>query len=74
MRNVLAESGDRGILLLRCVRAYVELDLLASFDVHTDQTITFGREILDQFVELVNVSHLFCSQLLSTSLNDTPGI
>lgn len=56
MRNELVESGESGKLLLRCVRAYVELDLLASFDVHTDQTVEFGREIVNQFVELANVS------------------
>jgi len=60
MRNMFAESGGRGVLLLRCVRAYVELDLLASFDVHTDQTIVFGRAVLDRFVKLANVSYLFC--------------
>ena len=59
MRNAFVESGDRGVLLLRCVRAYVELDLLASFDVHTDQTITFGRERVDEFVKLVNVRHFY---------------
>lgn len=59
MRNALAGSGDRGRLLLRCVRAYVELDLLASFDVHTDETITFGRAALNQFIKLANVRYLF---------------
>ena len=57
MRNVLVNSGDRGKLLLRCVRAYVELDTLASFEVHTDQTIAFGRTVADQFIKLANVSH-----------------
>ena len=69
MRNVFTESGDRGILLLRCVRTYAELDLLASFDVHTDQTITFGRARLDRFVKLANVSYLFCIRLPLTSSN-----
>lgn len=59
MQNAFVESGDRGVLLLRCVRAYVELDLLASFDVHTDQMITFGRERVDEFVKLVNVRHFY---------------
>ena len=58
MRNVLVESGDRGKLLLRCVRAYVELDILARFDIHTDQTIAFGRSVLDKFVKLANVRFL----------------
>jgi hypothetical protein len=60
MRNVFVESGDRAKLLLRCVRAYVELDMLASFDVHTDETIAFGRVALDRFAKLANVRHLFC--------------
>ena len=74
MRNVLAESSDHGILLLCCVWVYIELNLLVSFDVYTDQTIMFGQERLDQFVKLVNMSHLFYTQLLLMSLNDTPGI
>lgn len=57
MRNVLVDSGDRGKLLLRCVRVYVELDLLVSFDVHTDETIGFGRKIADSFFKLANVRH-----------------
>lgn len=58
MRNVLVESGSRGQLLLRCIRAYVELDVLASFDIHTDETIAFGRGVADKFIKLANVSHL----------------
>ena len=61
MRNVLVDAdesnrGNRGKLLLRCIRAYVELDLLASFDVHTEETVEFGRKVADKFVQLVNVS------------------
>ena len=56
LRNVVGESSDRGKLLLCCVCAYVELDLLASFDIHTDETVQFGRQVADRFVELVNVS------------------
>ena len=52
-------SGDRGKLLLQCVQAYVELDVLASFNVHTDETIAFGQAALDKFVKLANVRHLF---------------
>ena len=48
MRNVLANSSNRGKLLLCCIRAYVELDALASFDLHTDRTIAFGRMVADR--------------------------
>ena len=58
MRNVLVGAGDKGKLLLRCVRAYVELDTLASFDIHTDQTIAFGRSTLEKFTKLANVRFL----------------
>jgi len=71
MRNVFAGSENDGKLLLRCVRAYVELDMLASFDLHTDQTITFGRAVLDRFVKLANVRHSFYIWL---SLMQAPGM
>ena len=45
MRNTLGED-ENGYRLLRCIRAYVELDLLASFDVHTDGTIERGRMVV----------------------------
>jgi len=69
LRNVFAESGDRGTLLLRCVLAYVKLDILASFDVHTEESITSGRRILNQFVKLANVRNLFSVRLLLTRSN-----
>lgn len=67
MRNVL-DSDDRGTLLLRCVRAYVKLDILASFELHTDQTIAFGRTVADEFLKLANVIcyNIFSSLLLLT--------
>jgi hypothetical protein len=58
MRNALEEDTE-GCRLLRCIRAYVELDLLASFDVHTDITIALGRATAKRFSKLVNVSQLF---------------
>jgi len=65
MRNTF-ETDEGGQLLLRCVRVYVELDILASFEVHSSETITYGRTLVDKFTKLANVSHLFC--LESTSL------
>ena len=76
MRNVLVDSGPRGQLLLCCVRAYVELDVLASLDIHTDETIAFGREVANRFLKLANVSHsepAFCVAAASM-LAETPGI
>ena len=57
-RNTLGEHKD-GRLLLRCIRAYVELDLLASFDVHTEITIGYGRKIAEKFFKLANVGYPF---------------
>ena len=42
--------------LLRALRYYVEVDLYASLEVHTDQTIVKGRQKLAQFYELMKVS------------------
>jgi microcystin degradation protein MlrC len=58
MRNALGKD-DKGCRLLRCVRAYVELDILASFDVHTDITIQLGRAAAARFFKLANVSQEF---------------
>lgn len=59
MRNAL-EEDENGVSLLRCIRVYVELDLLASFDVHTDETIKLGRAVAEKFGKLANVSRLLC--------------
>ena len=68
MRNALGEDDD-GRRLLRCIRAYVELDLLASFDVHTDKTIEYGRAVVTRFSKLMNVSQLFCIRKDVTIVN-----
>ena len=39
MQKVLVESGSRGQLLLRCIPAYVKLDVLVLFNIHTDETV-----------------------------------
>ena len=52
-------SGRR---LLSCIRAYVELDVLSSLDLHTDTTIKYGRKMEEQFFKLAHVGHLFCAQ------------
>ncbi|KAG1877636.1 hypothetical protein DFJ58DRAFT_712346 [Suillus subalutaceus] len=42
-----------GYLLLRCIRYYIELDIYALFEVHTEETIAAGRATLDTFSELM---------------------
>ena len=55
LRNALGGSAD-GRRLLSCIHAYVELDLLASFDVHTEETIKYGGKVAKNFLKLANVS------------------
>lgn len=55
LRNALGGSAD-GLRLLACIRAYVELDLLASFEVHTEETIKYSRKVAKEFLKLANVS------------------
>ena len=57
MRNVV-EHDDAARSLLGCIRAYVELDILASFDVHTEITIKQGRVVAKRLSKLMNVSQL----------------
>jgi hypothetical protein len=57
MRNVF-DIDDEGHTLLRCIRVYVELDILASFDLHTEISIKKGRAAAEKFIKLANVSRL----------------
>ncbi|KAG2115634.1 hypothetical protein DEU56DRAFT_919346 [Suillus clintonianus] len=54
--NVLLNAGETKItyLLLRCIHAYLEVDLYAALEVHTTTTIAAGREALQDFSELMN--------------------
>ena len=61
MRNMF-EDDEKGLLLLHCIWAYVELDVLASFEVHMDKTIERGRAVADRFMKLANVGNLFCTR------------
>jgi len=54
MRNAF-DTDEEGHTLLRCIRAYVEMDLLASFEAHSDATIEYGRLVVKKFVKLANV-------------------
>ena len=58
LRNTLGEDTS-GRRLLRCTRAYVELDVLASLDVHSDITIEGGKEIARKFFKLADVGRVF---------------
>ena len=57
LRNVLG-TDENGLRLLRAIRAYTELDLLASFDTHTDRTIEQGELVAANFSKWANVSFL----------------
>lgn len=55
-------------LLLRCICAYLEVDLYAALEVHTTETIAAGQEALQYFSELMNVCLL--DFLMALSLSD----
>ena len=56
-QNVIAHGlgSNDGILLLRCVQAYVELDILAGFEIHTTESIAWGSVVLKNFAKLAEV-------------------
>jgi hypothetical protein len=56
MRNIFNIS-DKGHTLC-CIQAYVELNIWASFDLHTEISIKKGREVAEKFIKLANVSRL----------------
>jgi len=57
LRNALV-GETKGLNLLCAIRAYVELDLLASFEVHTELTLKRGRRVAKKFSELAHVSEV----------------
>jgi len=75
MRNALA-ADESGRNLLCAVHAYVELDLLASYETHTDISIKQGRAAIEKFVKLANVSNLFCTNrtVLLSNVVEFPGL
>ncbi|KAJ7278682.1 hypothetical protein C8J57DRAFT_1434112 [Mycena rebaudengoi] len=46
-----------GFSLLQAIRGYVELDMYASFKLHTSETIAAGRRAHERFGELINMSY-----------------
>lgn len=51
--NILVSR--RGRLLLQCLRSYLELDMYASLQVHTEETLKAGREELLNYAALMKV-------------------
>ncbi|KAG2128339.1 uncharacterized protein EDB93DRAFT_1096048, partial [Suillus bovinus] len=54
-QDILSSSHCKlGHLLLRCICYYIEFDVYASFEVHTEETITAGRLALQKFSEIMD--------------------
>ena len=51
----LFEGKTSGYLLLKVLRCYVEIDMYASFQVHTEHTIAAGQQQVTQFYLLLAV-------------------
>ena len=59
-QNIIQRSEDKeGWQLLLCLRSFSVLDLLLSFEVHTEKTIMAGRNELARFGRLMKVLILF---------------
>ena len=64
--NVLTESASPlEYRLLACLRAYLELTMWESLEVHTAETIAAGREAVKHLGIKITVSHSFATKLLS---------
>ena len=58
-QNVLSRThSELGYLLLHCIRRYVDLDIYAALEVHTEDTIAAGRDALSQFSILMDVGSM----------------
>ncbi|KAI0035349.1 hypothetical protein K488DRAFT_43506 [Vararia minispora EC-137] len=51
--SIIPRTHQVGRYLLRCIRAYAEVDMHISFDVHTSDTIASGRALRDKFAGLI---------------------
>ncbi|KAK7021668.1 hypothetical protein R3P38DRAFT_3397032 [Favolaschia claudopus] len=56
--DVLTENA--GFVLLKCLRAYLELDLYAGLNLHTMETIAAGRQHLQKFDRLMKEYRQAC--------------
>lgn len=54
------DTDPTGYLLLRCFRSYIELDMYAALEVHTESTIAAGEKELLKFSSLLTVILLQC--------------
>ncbi|KAG2103715.1 uncharacterized protein F5147DRAFT_746667 [Suillus discolor] len=55
-QNVLSRTNSElGYLLLHCIRCYVDLDIYAALQVHTEDTIAAGRDALSRFSMLMDL-------------------
>ncbi|KAG1738667.1 uncharacterized protein EDB91DRAFT_1249210 [Suillus paluster] len=52
-RILRCSQSKLGYLLLRCIRHYINLDIYAGFEVHTEDTISAGRQALQEFSALM---------------------
>ncbi len=58
-------ASAQGYLLLRLIRIYLELDMYASLTLHTEATISSGRQELLVFDRLLKVNQ-FALHFLET--------
>ena len=58
-QNIIPRDDQEGWQLLRCIRSFSILDLLISFEAHTERTISAGRAELERFGRLMMVFILF---------------
>lgn len=55
--NVLTEQeSPHGYHLLRCLRVYLDLTMWEALEVHTEETLAFGREAVKRLGEILAVS------------------
>ncbi|KAG2336213.1 hypothetical protein BDR05DRAFT_1006072 [Suillus weaverae] len=55
-QSVLSRTNSElGYLLLCCICCYVDLDIYAALEVHTEDTIAAGRDALSQFSTLMDL-------------------
>jgi len=59
---VTEEDCPLGYLLLRCIRLYIEVDMYASLEVHTSDTIREGRNVVQMFSVFLKVC-FWCSDV-----------
>lgn len=65
VHNVLTDRI--GLLLLVCIRSYLELDMYLALELHTTETIAAGRRVLQTFGRHLKVG---MPMILSFVLNE----